>query len=69
MTDSENKTRYEGQLCNMTGDNIKPYILIYKSNVKITINWVFNNILFNWTYKVKFQEHNHKKYDKELLIK
>lgn len=38
LTDSESKTRYEGQLCNMTGDNIKPYILIYKSNVKVTIN-------------------------------
>ncbi|CAD8058828.1 unnamed protein product [Paramecium primaurelia] len=38
LTDSENKTRYEGQLYNMTGDNIKPYILIYKSNVKVTIN-------------------------------
>lgn len=24
----------------MTGDNLRPYILVYKSSVKITISWV-----------------------------
>lgn len=43
LTDSENRTRYEGHLYNLN-DNVKPYILAYKSNVKITINW---NLLIN----------------------
>lgn len=38
MTDSGYSTRYEGQLTNMAEESVRPFVLAYKSSVRVTIN-------------------------------